>query len=105
LILAEARYLQGVAAVAVTAGHDRDWSYTFLFAAFLKDSGDKRRHRSSARRAFVVSEQADDSAPRRLNSRSALRQRVGQSLGPSRTTAQACTGARIGDNGVDMSTP
>ena len=31
----EVRYLYGVAAVAATAGHDRDRSYTFLFAAFF----------------------------------------------------------------------
>jgi hypothetical protein len=31
----QVRYLSSVAAVAVTAGHDRDRSYTFLFAAFF----------------------------------------------------------------------
>ena len=32
----------GVAAVAVTAGHDRDSSCTLLFAVFFNDPGDKR---------------------------------------------------------------
>jgi hypothetical protein len=34
-----------------------------------------------------------------------LRQRGGQSLGPSRTTAQVCIGPNIGGYGVNMSTP
>lgn len=42
MILVEARYLQGIAAVAVTVGHDRDRLYTLLFAAFFNYPGDKR---------------------------------------------------------------
>jgi hypothetical protein len=42
LILVEARYPQGVAAIAVTAGHERDRSYTFLFAAFFNDTGEEQ---------------------------------------------------------------
>ena len=53
LILVEAGYLQGVAAVAVTVRHDRDRLYTFLFAAFFNDPGDKRGRGSIASQASV----------------------------------------------------